>query len=215
MATPDASSPPRYRPRPRTSRLAILALGLNVPCFLPPFTLAAAILGVIAYVRVRLRDDLGGAALALAAIVLGIGLTITVGTYWYGFIRLTLHGPADAIRAAERGDGDAVRRLFVGGPDDLSDAEIRLFAETLRERYGEIRGGRIQRIMGDPPRQGQVWEVPFRLEFELGTVKATAGITTVDPATGRSTLALESLTIEDPERGDLRFPRRSRTLSEP
>lgn len=215
MRTLDAPMPHGARQRPRTSRLAILALGLNIPFFLPPFTLAAALFGVVAYVRVRRRNDLGGAALALAAILLGSVLTVLVGSVWYGFMRITVRGPVDAIRAAERRDGEAVRSLFVGDALDLSDAEIALFAQTLGDRYGTLQGGRIQRILGDPKRHNQVWSVPFDLAFERGAREAIAGITVVDPVTGRPTLALESITVVDPERGDVRFPRRSRTLPAP
>jgi hypothetical protein len=215
MPTLDAPMRPGAPLPPRTSRLAILALGLNIPCFLPPFTLAAVILGIVAYVRVRRRNDLGGAALALAAILLGSVLTVILGSFWYGFARVTVRGPIDAIHAAERGDGEALRSLFVGDAAELSDAEIALFARTLGDRYGPLQGGRIQRILGDPPRHNQVWSVPFDLAFERGAREAIAGITVVDPVTGRSTFALESITVVDPDLGDVRFPRRSRTLPGP
>jgi len=207
--------PRRAAGPPRTSRLSILALGLNVPCFIPPFPLAAAVLGVIAFRRVRRRDDLGGAALALAAVILGVSLAAVGGFYWYGFIRLTTHGPVDVIHAAERGDGRALRSHFAGDAALLTDVQIAEFASSLQQRYGRLRDGRIERSLSDPPRRGQVWSVPYTLDFERSSVAALADITTVDPRSGRSTLALLSITIVDADRGDLHLPARSRTLPPP
>ncbi|MBX3355451.1 MAG: hypothetical protein KF724_07105 [Phycisphaeraceae bacterium] len=205
----------RPHERPRTSRLALLALGMNVPCFLPPFPLLAVLMGGIAYWRVRKNADLGGAALAIAAMLLGIVLTVISTSTWWSFVRITSQGPIDAIRAAQAGDGEAFRALFAGDPAELSNDEVSRFAAALRERYGAIIDGRIQRTTKEIPRQGDVWSVPFELRFERGQVPATAAFTIRDPHTGRSTLALWAIVIEDPKDGDLRVPEQSRTLSTP
>lgn len=202
-------------PRPRTSRLAMVAMSLNLPCFLPPFTLLAAVLGAVAYWRVRRRNDIGGAALSMAAVLLGLTLTVISGTVWWKFIRLTTAGPMEAIRAAERGDGDAFRTHFVGEAAMLPNETIAAFGAELTARYGPLLDGRIRRIAGDPPRRGEVWMVPFEMRFERGLRPAHIGFTTLDPTTGRATLALTEILIEDEQSGELRIPARSRTLPPP
>jgi len=200
--------------RPRTSRLSILALGLNIPCFLPPFTVAATVLGIIALVRVRRRRDLNGAAMALAAIVIGTGLTaVSIGPWWR-FAWITTRGPIAAIRAAERGDLATLRTMLAGDERALTDEELTVFAQELSARYGSLVDGQLRRADG-APRRGEVWTLPFDLRFERETVPAIAGITFGAPTTGESTFMLTVIQIQDAVRGDLLLPPRSRRLTQP
>lgn len=202
------------------SRLAIVALGLNIPCFLPPFTLAAAVLGVIAWIRiVRRRSHLSGAPLALAAIVLGLGLTALGSAYWWPGLRLMIGGPQDAMHAAAAGDFDSFRAAFVGRGAASTDDEIRQFAAAIDARHGRLIQARREFKEAEPAQKGEVWTVPYRLTFDRGSVVASVEITTRDPLTGRSALGLARIGIPATNEQDppLEFPsvKRSPTLRAP
>lgn len=215
MAIPLDDRPIHPRPPAPFSRLAIIALGLNIPFFVPPITLLAALLGVVSLIRLRRTRELRGQGLAIAAIVVGVALT-TIFTTLYGTgYRLAAHGATDAIRAADRGDAESVRSLFAALPRELADDEIAAFAETLRSRYGALLDGRVIRTTEDLPRRGGVFAMPYLLRFERGDHEAVIGITLARPRDGRPTLALASIRVKDEEAGDVMIPRASRTLQTP
>lgn len=206
----------RGAPIPPISRLALVSLGLNIPCFLPPFTLAAAILGTAALVRiVRAPRARSGSGFAIAAIVLGVLLTLICTPYWWTAGRLMLTGPQDAIHAAMLGDHDEVRSAFVGEGAAADDAEIDAFARELDSRFGPLIDARPERSSGEPRRRGRTWTVPYRLRFERQAVIAEVEITTWDPAKERSTLRLVSIRIPGEGAAPLRFPGASPTLPAP
>lgn len=213
--SPEASAGPAAGPPP-LSRLALVALGLNIPCFLPPFTIVAAVLGGVAAWRIaRHPSRISGMAIAIASIVLGVVLTAVCTPYWWHASRLMLTGPQDAIHAAYRSDHSAVRAAFVGEGATATDMEIDGFAQALRERYGSFLDARTERLEGDPPRQGRIWSVPYRLRFERASVTARVDIATWDEAKERSTIRLSSISVEEPGMPPLRFPGGSSTLSPP
>ena len=200
--------------RPRTSRLAILALGLNIPCFLPPFTIVATILGVAALWRVRRRRDLSGAAIAIAAILLGTLLTVVSSVPWWNFYRITVRAPVEAMRGLERGDIATIRSLLAQDPSAFTDDEIAQVAAELRSRFGTFIDGALQRADAIPRRE-DLWVLPYEMRFEKATVPALVAVSLGDPASKAPMFALSVFQLIDKEHGDMLIPPRSRTLRRP
>ncbi len=211
---PEAASPPALPPP--LSRLALVALGLNIPCFLPPFTLLSALLGAAAWIHIARRPrQLRGAPIAAAAVVIGTALTIVGCAIWWPAARLMVVGPQDAIAAAIAGDHDGVRSAFAGAGAESGDDEIADFAATLTHRFGPFIRSRRADLDQPIVQRGETWTVPYRLEFEREAVVAEVDITVRDPRTGRSTLRISSIRVPLGDDLHLRLPRGSPTLSPP
>ncbi|MBM4113082.1 MAG: hypothetical protein FJ253_06870 [Phycisphaerae bacterium] len=198
------------------SRLALTALGFNIPCFLPPFTLIAALLGVVAWIRIaRAPTRLRGAPIAIAAVVLGAALTALGTSYWWPAARLMIAGPQDAVVAASDRDFAAFRREFIGPGAIADDDRISRFADLLLARHGRLLRARRDFTEGEATQSGEVWTVPYRLEFERGHAVALVDITTRDPATGSATLKISAIRVRGEPPIEFPPPRESPTLPAP
>ena len=210
------SLPPRHDlPLVRQpSRLAIVSLlcGLILVC--PLATLAAPVLGIIALQRLRRQPELTGGVFAWW----GIGLGVVAGVGWLAFagwlhvnVRgAVLAGPESALRAGlNDGDPAGFRAELhgIGGAADLEVAES--FLATVASRYGElveIRPDTDREAVGRPFQSGSI-VVPYMFEFTEATVPGRARFL-IGASDARGIVArFDVIHLEDPESGDLWYPR--------
>ncbi len=194
----------------KTSGLAVASLVCSLILCCPITTIVGPLLGVGALLRIGGNPALKGRRIALAAIALGIAFTLgqawSCSWLWGTFVTPVTEGPTTALTAGFSGDLVAFRSEFDPSAAKATDAQITEFIEALRRRYGEFVSCRFdekhppESEFGDP-------RVLFRyvLEFADKSVEAEAVFAFADETTG-FVLKWGSITVFDPDLGDLTFP---------
>lgn len=200
-----------------TSKLAIWSLVCSLIICCPITTLLGPLLGLIALGKIGSNPMLKGRGLAVAGILIGLLMTagIAVGAYLAAptfdkyFIapaRFTIRGPADALSAGLSGDIAGFKDAFQGDGATATDAEAQAFIDELRNRYGGFVSSQVAQ-QGAQPTIGQTaFTMPYTVTFDNGTVTAQTEVIIADPATRDLVMKIGSITIEDPDKGDLRYP---------
>ena len=134
----------------RTSILAIVALVLALPCFIPFFGIIASLLAVFALVAIAgSKGRVGGTGLAIAALVLGLFSTVLWTALGYGawqavnFFDKQIVG-STAVLMSEIQDGEwdkAKSRLVPSSADKLTPEMFEEFRTAYRDKLGEFQGG--------------------------------------------------------------------------
>ncbi len=196
----------------KTSGLAIGSLVCSLIVCCPITTVIGPLLGIAALVKIGGNPALKGRGIALAAIVMGIAFTLAqvIGGYrfWETFGVPVMKGPRDALTAGFVGDLAGFKDAFYGAGANATDAEAQAFIDELRDRYGEFTGSRLdQRGGAAQPAYGQPSApFPYLLSFDRDTVAAEAEIIFFDEGTGKMVMKPASLTVFDPDLGDLTYP---------
>ncbi|MCP3904061.1 MAG: DUF4190 domain-containing protein [Planctomycetes bacterium] len=202
---PDQTMQPR-----KTSGLAITALICSITCVCAPI---GALLGLIAFATIGEKK---GKGLAVAAILIGVVLSVVSWMGYTGFVKpniidpmvkavtLVTSGPTDAMSAGFAGDAAAFKAEFTGAAATASGEQVTDFIETLRGRYGEYVSMEPAQNQQQPGFGAQ--EAPFQylVTFDTGTVDAEAMIVFADNS--GPIMKFRSITIFDPDEGDVAFP---------
>jgi len=214
---------------PRTSGLAIAALVCALIFCIPLVPLLGVILGLVAVVGMIGKDHLRGRGLAIAAVVIGLavsGMQAAGGWWVYQFSRqfvvLFRDSPIEMMRSGFAGDYAGFRTHLLGAASQQDDAAIKVFIDDVRGRWGELTSMEMkpnQRQQTPPPgganaSTAQVeylasfgaTQVPVTIEFRFEPGPAAGG-----PAASGSSdflrMGISAIVFEDPERGDIRFPK--------
>ncbi len=192
----------------KTSGLAVASLVCSLILCCPLTTIVGPLLGVGALLQIGGNPALKGRRIALAAIALGIAFTL--GQAWtcswlYGLVAPVMEGPTTALTAGFSGDLVAFRSEFDPTAAKATDAQITEFIEELRRRYGEYDSCEFHGS-NQPPQLGAS-RTPFlyELQFADKSVEAEAVYAFGDETTG-FVLKWVSITVFDPDLGDLTFP---------
>lgn len=200
----------------KTSAVAVAALICSLICCLPVTTIPGIILGIASAVSIKGNPALRGMGIAVTAIVLGALFTLGQAIIYPFTFRVVGEAMAavesgfdDAFTLGYAGDIAGFKASFHGDGAAVPDAEVVAFLEALEERYGKFQGCRF-----DERAQSQVQPefgtpiVPFRyvLEFDGGSVDAEGKIVFSDPQRGGFISKLDSITVFDPDLGDLAYP---------
>jgi hypothetical protein len=210
----DPDAPPPYDPAEmgprRRSALAVFSLVLSV---LPVGSVVAPVLGAMALVRMRRDPRLDGAPLAWAGIVVGVvATTLMAGGAWMQWVAFqhVVEMPRLALEAAFRGDAEAFRAQMSKPGADARTADVRAFADALRERFGEFRGLRIgdQRLPKEAaPRSEREAPAPFTATFARGEVPVVVLYESVDGrAFGVGSMLVRRFTFAPPGGARIVFP---------
>lgn len=202
-------------PAPRISGLAIAALVCAGLFCIPGLSLIGVILGLVAIVTMIGRSHLRGRGIAIAAIVLGLAVSIGwgIGGYkLYGITRemitMVRDVPQETLRAGFSGDMPAFRQRLWGPASEVSDADAAAFFAEATSRYGEfvkISPDEQQQIQ---PKPGDVrLEFRYNAEFTNTTVTAMIEFMIVDEKTQEWVKKITAIEFLDRERGNLRFPK--------
>jgi hypothetical protein len=151
---------------------------------------------------------LRGRGLAIAGIILGLLLTVgqvVVIGYLYNGFKFVAIGPQEALAAGLKGDVAGFKSHFHGAGATASDVEAGTFLAVLTDRYGALdvihpvqqQGG----TFGEP-----VVKLPYTAKFEKGQLDAEVEIAVADKPTGKFMFKLVSITIRDPDKGNLTYP---------
>ena len=198
-------------PAKKTSGLAITSLIFSLIVCCPVATIIGPLLGLGALVQIGRNPALKGRGLAFAAIIMGVAFTIAqgIGMYqgYHAFVVPVVNGPRVALEAGFANDPTGFRAEFYGAGAAGTDGEVQVFVDELRRRYGEFVSLRLDETNGPQPAFGQT-SVPFPYEitFENASVAAEAELVIADKATGAFVMKWGSITIFDPDLGDLTYP---------
>lgn len=199
----------------KTSGLAIASLVCSLICCVPITTIPGILLGIGALVSIGGDVAKKGKGLAIVGILLGLVFTSLQAVVYpklysvvADFIEVVETGPRDALTAGFVGDLAGFKDAFYGAGANATDAEAQAFIDELRDRYGEFTGSRLdQRGGAAQPAYGQPSApFPYLLSFDRDTVAAEAEIIFFDEGTGRMVMKPASLTVFDPDLGDLTYP---------
>jgi hypothetical protein len=199
---------------PRTSGLAVASLVCSLIFCCPITTILAPVLGLAAIVSIGNNPMRRGKGLALAGIILGI--IFTVGQAWgyfklykvgMEFMQVVMTGPRDALSKGFSGDIAGYKASFIGPGATAPDDQAKAFLDELTKRYGSFQTSALDESSGGPRQTGQpAVPFPYVLTFSGGTVKAEAEIVFYDEATQTLANKLGYILIEDPDKGNLRYP---------
>jgi len=191
----------------KTSGVAIAALVSSLIFCCPITTILGPILGIIAMGTMGMRRK--GRVLAIAAIVIGVGVTAGQWMVWTNVFRPMLeammNGPAPALTVGFGGDYAGFNGSLYGVT--ATDDDAKAFIDELRSRYGEFSSSEFAQTQQTQPKVGTS-EVPFqyRLTFANATLDGEAVIVFADRATGDLVNKPRSITVFDPDKGDLVYP---------
>ncbi len=201
-----------------TSRLAIASLVCSLICCVPVTTVPAILLGIGAIFSINNNPARKGKRLAMAGILLGVVFTAGQAFFYPRAIEfigksiaMVMGGPNDALTSGFAGDATAFKSHFYGKGARASDAEAEAFIDTLRSRYGEFQGcdfdeqNQPQSSFGQPDTT-----FTYVLSFDNADVDCRTQIIWADERTSAAVFKLGSITITDPELGDLTYPARTR-----
>lgn len=198
---------------PRLSGLAIAALVCALLFCVPVLPLIGVVLGLIALVTMVGKSHLRGRGMAIAAIVLGLAISIAQGIGVWFFVgvgtkvmALMRDTPIQTMRAGLAGDIAGFKANFDGTGASASDAEAQAFLNEVSQRFGTLTSMELDPAA--PPRQqGQaMMEGTYIAKFSNGDVRANVELVIMDPKTGSFIYKLGAIEFVDAQRGNLRFP---------
>jgi hypothetical protein len=192
------------------SRTAVLAAMFALPLCCPPMSLLACITGTVALLQIRRNPSLRGRWLAWSAIAVGaICTTVMSALLWTHGLSLLVRGPTPPLRAIMNASPTDMQRDWSGPATSLDAAQLRAFADQLRERYGEF----VEASASDsrtaplkPTSGGPIATLPIQMRFERSTVQADLGLELFDERSGATVMRWRSLRVIDPAAGELTFP---------
>ncbi len=199
----------------KTSGVAITALVFSIlgiiPCCGAITAPIGVLLGLIGVATLGANATKKGRGLAVSAVVVGIILTtvqIVVLVVGYNtFIKPVTEGPKSALASGYSGDTAAFKAHFEGAGAKASDAEAKLFIETLRSRYGEFVSVRFDDSRRQPVQTGQPEvEFPYAFTFKGKVVAANAQYIFADPNGGGFVFKWGYIEVLDPDLGNVRYP---------
>lgn len=207
FAAPDGASSSEPK---KTSGMAVTALVFSLIFCCPITTVLGVLLGLIALVT--MGDKKKGKGIAIAAVIIGI---ITTAISGYAAIKIgklvaesaafVQEGPAEAMNAASANDVAAFKAAFYGAGSTATDAEAQAFIDAVNQRYGTFQSAMMSQ-QSQPPFGQPVVAFPYTLTFSNATVESSVELTFADEATGEFVMKVSSITIIDPDSGDLTFP---------
>lgn len=175
----------------RTSVLAVFSLVLSLVCCIPGLGLLGAGCGVGALVGIGTsRGRVGGKGLAIAAIVVGVLVSLAWVAGYYGVkvaFEQMLTTSQKIVSSIESGDYDAARGALAPPLDGMSDGDFAAFAAAYRAELGSYKSGPdtlgayiqmftdplVSQQMQSPPPIGNA--IPVPIEFEQETVVVFLG----------------------------------------
>lgn len=206
---------------PKTSGLAIASLVLSLIGIIPCLGLLTAPIGVLLGI-IGIATISGpakkGKGLATAGVLIGVILfsgQLYLGKLGFDFVnnffQVVETGPRDALTDGFGGDFAAFKASFHGDGSTTSDEEVRVFLDTLRERYGEYQSSQMDQTGNSPmkPVPGQAsLPIPYIVTFSNGDVDVEAEIIFADPSgtTPGFINKLGYILFFDSDLGDLRYP---------
>ena len=201
----------------KTSGLAIGGFVCSVIFCCPVTTILGPILGLIALMSMKGRDEIKGKGLAIAAIIIGVILTavwVVVGIIGFKFAKdfenFVRTGPSDALTAGSGGDIQAFQDAFVLTGPAPSRGEASAFISRLEAEYGAFQSADIDETNPDAftpsPGEPQII-VPYILTFADATVDAEVLVNVVDPTTGKLfNLSLAEIRVMDSNGNPIVYP---------
>lgn len=195
---------------PRTSALAVTGLVFSLICCLPT-TIIGALLGLFAIIGISRNPARKGMGIAVAALVLGLLFTAVqgffYGTVWTGYT-VFRDAPADTLRLGYDGDLAGFKDAF--SASQVADHEAQVFVDSLRDRYGELVGSKLDfqafQTMQQPQPGQTSFTMPWLLVFDGSTVTAELTFDQNAQRPGSDTITFARIRIVDPAAGDLVFP---------
>lgn len=225
MDEPSAAPPPTPTTRAPYSRLAVASAVLGwvsiLTSCLPTgmFGLLAVMLGMMSLDRIKRSEGAlrgrplawngigAGAAGAIASLSISLWFT-SLQEDWNGQLDAAVKG---AFAAVDDAGADAAFRSWSAGQGAVLRREDFLaFATEARDRYGALTGFTIQSEEREPSLTGvSRIMLALAMQFEGARLNGSA-VARLAPGVGSfvPALELESLTVRDPERGDLSVPMR-------
>ncbi len=207
----DTTFDPQPAAEAKTSGLAITSLIFSLILCCPVTTIIGPLLGLVALVRIGRNPALKGRGLAFAAIIMGVVFSIAQGIGMYqGYqfmFRPIMDGPRVVLETGFANDPTGFRAEFYGAGAAGTDAEVQVFVDELRRRYGEFVSLRLDQTDGPQPAFGQTSApFPYEVTFENATVTVEAEMVFADEVTGAFVMKWGSITIFDSDLGDLTYP---------
>ena len=186
----------------RKSRSATWALRLAWLPVSPLAPLAGMVLGFRSCKAIGKRKDLFGRRTAMAAMFVGLLMTIVQGAVgWriYEYDAALRRTVPVALEAAFMGDAQAFADCFAEG--DAQEAQA--FVDSVRSRYGAMQECHWSGALALPKEP-----VGWTVSIEMATLRAesTVSVSTALDETCLSS-SLGSIVIKDVKRGDLVYPR--------
>lgn len=234
MDEPSAAPQPTPSPIPTTrapnSRLAVASAALGwlsvLTACLPTgmFGLLAVMLGMMSLDRIKRSEGAlrgrpfawngigAGTAGAIASLSISMWFT-SLQEDWNGQLDAAVKGAFAAVD--DMGSDAAFRSWSAGQGAVLRREDFLAFATESRARYGAFTGFTIQSEEREPSLTGvSRIMLALALQFEGARLNGSA-VARLAPGVGSfvPVLELESLTVRDPERGDLSVPKRT-TITE-
>lgn len=134
----DPLMPPEMPAPRRLSALAVTSLVLVLIAWCPVVGLLGPLLGLIALILILINPAVKGLPLAIAGIVLGLGLQVAL---WVGVGRIfeeAVERPREFMVAVQDRDWTAVRATSAGDAAAASEEAMIAFADALDARYGRF-----------------------------------------------------------------------------
>jgi hypothetical protein len=197
------------------STLTTVALISSLIVCCPVTTILGPILGVVALIRLRSRPHLKGKGLAWSSIIVGIIATAVwavLGMLTFNFItdfvEQTRTVSTETIQAGYDSDYSTFRSYLTKSSSQVSDEEIQIFIETLKERYGNFDSAFFNMQEQEQTEITQTTrEAPIPIHFVFETTDAT-GIIMFEfvPTNDWYEMKIGCIQIEDTKHGDIVFP---------
>lgn len=133
LMSPESPAEPR-----RLSALAVTSLVLVLIAWCPVVGLLGPLLGLVAVILILINPAVKGLPLAIAGIVIGLGLQVAL---WVGIGRIfeeAVERPREFIVAVQDRDWTAVRATSAGDAAAASEEAMIAFADALDARYGRF-----------------------------------------------------------------------------
>lgn len=213
-----------YQEPPKTSGLAIASLVCSLILCCPLTTLLGPLLGVIALATIGSNPARKGKGLAFAGIVLGLVFSVGWGLIGYQAsqifpqtMELINQGPNNALLTGTSGDVAGFKDAFFIVGTQPTDEEAQAFLDELNTRYGTFLGADGDQS-GRSPAFGQgAFQLTYSLRFDSGAVSSDVEIVFTDPvnAPGEIVNKIGSITIIDPDLGNLQYPPMGSTPDSP
>ncbi len=202
----------RFEETAKRSLRGVLAVVLSLLAVVPVVPLMGACLGWAERGRIK-RENNGGAAVAWAAVALGLLVTAGQAATLWGGLRSRADTQSLVERALSEGQhGDVAGFTAAFAPGATDDVDPRLtasFHKMLEHRYGKFVGASCDAPLAGVPflDKGQS-RYGYTVKFADATLRLQAAVnpSAVSDLWTASPRRLESLVIVDPEVGEIPFP---------
>ncbi|MDA1008562.1 MAG: DUF4190 domain-containing protein [Planctomycetota bacterium] len=202
----------------RISALAIWSLVLGIIglpflfCACPLPSMAAVVLGVIAWFIIPRHPELKGRVLGFIGAALGLlSCLLFVGGIYWGATRVLIpffEIPSTVMRAVQDRDVETFRDCFAPPAAMVDTDVIEQFMSAVNERYGSFQSATFDQngVPAQPQKPGPKQNYPWIFKFTKGSVKARVLIQFERPDTYELEIRVLSIELIDQEHGNLVFP---------